>query len=862
MTQRSRPWDGTVTGDASEAPYDAATEWSKVWASISGAAGVATNVSGVFRNELNQLATTGATSPVSTDTGRSMTWGAWYENDVAIATVIPTPAASTRIDRIVLRKSWASQTVRLTRLIGVEGGGAPALTQVAGTTWDQPLYQVSITTGGAITLTDEREMIGGAALPSSWSTGSLIYASSTTALAALSIGANNSVLVSNGSLPSWSTTPTVAGLTVTTNGIQVTAGNVGMGAAPSAAASVFVSTTAALTGVNQYGVLVQPDFSSSATTSGQAGYFQLRTVAAAFTMVAGYGLYIHTANIGAGSAVTTNYGLYVATQSGGGTNYAIYTNSGLVRFGDAVTIASGGIAVTGTSTITGSGSSIPALRINYTSASEQGLQLANTAASGKTWSIGPGIGVGVGDFGIYNVTDGAIRFSITAAGIGTLAAGLTLTAGNLNMASASAISWNAGDVTITHSANALAFAGASSGYSFDATVTHRALAVAADNTYDAWAAGTRPANAYIVNLYTYGSLNIVSGGATIAAGNLGIGGAASTANGIEITGAILTTAADQRSFYSHATASVAATDSISAGTFTATSVNSAFSTIATYGIRVTTPSKGAGHTMVSVYGAYIQAQTTGGTNNYGVYIEAPSGGSGSNIGLYNAGTTTLVGATGIGGAPNLSTDILALSGTKNISGGNDLYAWNGTNVIPTVTSGTSAVVTGMLAGFDTTINVGATLTRLAAIYVRGATAGVSGTLTNHNSLYLGTPIGGTTIRVIDTASGAYLSTAGIWTDNPSWLALKSDVNYYDRSRVGRLLDWHVDNFKPMSYKYDADQPYEHKHFSYALDDINDTEVFEILTADKQGAISGKDERGYLLALVQELGRRVKELTLA
>ena len=43
----------------------------------------------------------------------------------------------------------------------------------------------------------------------------------------------------------------------------------------------------------------------------------------------------------AGGTVTNQYGLYIDSLTTGGTNYAIYTNSGAVRFGDAVTIAGG-----------------------------------------------------------------------------------------------------------------------------------------------------------------------------------------------------------------------------------------------------------------------------------------------------------------------------------------------------------------------------------------------------------------------------------------------------------------------------------------------------------------------------------------
>jgi hypothetical protein len=57
---------------------------------------------------------------------------------------------------VVLRVAWAAQTVRITRIAGTEGAGLPALTQTPGTTYDVPLASASITTGGAITVTDAR----------------------------------------------------------------------------------------------------------------------------------------------------------------------------------------------------------------------------------------------------------------------------------------------------------------------------------------------------------------------------------------------------------------------------------------------------------------------------------------------------------------------------------------------------------------------------------------------------------------------------------------------------------------------------------------------------------------------------------
>lgn len=135
------------------------TEFAQVLMSISQANGVTTDRSYVFLDELAKFVATGSASPVAIGTGRALVYGTWYENDAGVNVVIPTPAASTRIDRIVARKSWAAQTVRITRIAGTEGAGAPAITQVAGTTWDMPICQVSITTGGVITITDERDFL-------------------------------------------------------------------------------------------------------------------------------------------------------------------------------------------------------------------------------------------------------------------------------------------------------------------------------------------------------------------------------------------------------------------------------------------------------------------------------------------------------------------------------------------------------------------------------------------------------------------------------------------------------------------------------------------------------------------------------
>lgn len=113
---------------------------------------------GVLPGVGSELAVTGASSPVAVATGAALTEGYAYRNTASVNVTIPTPSSATRIDRIVLRVSHSTtRTVRITRIAGTEGTGtAPAITQTAGTTWDIKLAQVSITTGGVITVTDER----------------------------------------------------------------------------------------------------------------------------------------------------------------------------------------------------------------------------------------------------------------------------------------------------------------------------------------------------------------------------------------------------------------------------------------------------------------------------------------------------------------------------------------------------------------------------------------------------------------------------------------------------------------------------------------------------------------------------------
>lgn len=153
MTEKSWYWPGIVTGDAGDAPYDD-DEFSDIWRKLFQRD---RTLQGIIEGYENELAVTNpAGNTIRVATGAALVDGKFYETDANVDNVIATPGALTRIDRVVLRKDFAAQTVRVVILTGIEGGVVPALTQNDGVTWEIPLAQVSITVAPVITITDER----------------------------------------------------------------------------------------------------------------------------------------------------------------------------------------------------------------------------------------------------------------------------------------------------------------------------------------------------------------------------------------------------------------------------------------------------------------------------------------------------------------------------------------------------------------------------------------------------------------------------------------------------------------------------------------------------------------------------------
>jgi hypothetical protein len=94
-------------------------------------------------------------------TGCAIVDGAWYENGTAEDVTIPSAVGggNTRIDRIVLRITWANYECVITRIPGVDAANpvTPSITQTPGTVYDITLYLALVNTTGWVQLTDERE---------------------------------------------------------------------------------------------------------------------------------------------------------------------------------------------------------------------------------------------------------------------------------------------------------------------------------------------------------------------------------------------------------------------------------------------------------------------------------------------------------------------------------------------------------------------------------------------------------------------------------------------------------------------------------------------------------------------------------
>ena len=154
MAEVSRFWGGTVTGDCGPYSND---EYNFIFYTLMGDG---KDGAAVAVGYANMLAVSGVGSPLSVNTGAALVGGIFYESTaVETITFANASAGNSRIDVVVLRASWALQTVRLALLAGTQTAGTPvatALTQTMGLTYEAPLAHATINSSGLVLLEDKR----------------------------------------------------------------------------------------------------------------------------------------------------------------------------------------------------------------------------------------------------------------------------------------------------------------------------------------------------------------------------------------------------------------------------------------------------------------------------------------------------------------------------------------------------------------------------------------------------------------------------------------------------------------------------------------------------------------------------------
>jgi len=154
MTEKSRFWTDAGVGDMPAGGYSA-DEFAAVIRRLTLSDPTA---EGVLRGVDNELAVSGSASPLAVASGAAIVYGIEYDNSASLNLTVSTPASGTTGGRVNLTADWSAQTIRAAVQMNTDGNPAiPALTQTPGSEWSIPLATFTITTAGAITLTDARE---------------------------------------------------------------------------------------------------------------------------------------------------------------------------------------------------------------------------------------------------------------------------------------------------------------------------------------------------------------------------------------------------------------------------------------------------------------------------------------------------------------------------------------------------------------------------------------------------------------------------------------------------------------------------------------------------------------------------------
>ncbi len=150
MAENSLPWGGIAVGDSGPYTDD---NWTDVWRQLFTRD---RTLEGILPDYLNELAVSNpAGLTIRVASGGAVIDGKFYRNTANVDFAGVAPGGGSNFYTVVVDKDFAAQTVRLS-MVGPDVVAPPAVTQADGVDWEIAIYEIEITSGSVVTITDVR----------------------------------------------------------------------------------------------------------------------------------------------------------------------------------------------------------------------------------------------------------------------------------------------------------------------------------------------------------------------------------------------------------------------------------------------------------------------------------------------------------------------------------------------------------------------------------------------------------------------------------------------------------------------------------------------------------------------------------
>lgn len=150
MAETSLPWGGIAVGDSGPYTDD---QWTDVWRKLFTRD---RTLEGVIPDYLSELVVTNpAGVTIRVASGGAVVDGKFYQSTANVDFAGVAPGGGSNFYTVVLDKDFAAQEVRL-NMLGPNAVAPPAVTQADGVDWEIAIYEIEITSGSVVTITDVR----------------------------------------------------------------------------------------------------------------------------------------------------------------------------------------------------------------------------------------------------------------------------------------------------------------------------------------------------------------------------------------------------------------------------------------------------------------------------------------------------------------------------------------------------------------------------------------------------------------------------------------------------------------------------------------------------------------------------------